>query len=138
MAKNNIAELGRATRFSSTNQPKNSGRKPKLYTQLKEVYQVSAEEYRRIVQHLLNCSKEEIEALKEAKDTPIWVLNICSALLADTKRGASYILTELTDRLYGKPKQVTENYSEITEKNKAVIVFTKPQIKEEKEVDKAE
>ena len=133
MANKNIAEAGRATRFSSTNQPKSNGRKPKLYTQLKDVYQVSAEEYRRIVQHLLNCSKEEIEALQDAKDTPIWVVNLCAALLTDTKRGASYILTELTDRLYGKPKQVTENYSEITEKNKAVIVFTKPKTIEEKE-----
>jgi hypothetical protein len=126
MGNKNIVEIGRATRFSSTNQPKNNGRKPKLYTQLKDVYQVSAEEYKRIVQHLLNCSKEEIKTLQEAKDTPIWVVNICSALLTDTKKGVSYILTELTDRLYGKPKQVTENYSEVTEKNKAVIVFTKP------------
>ena len=87
MTKNNIAELGRATRFSSTNQPKNSGRKPKLYTQLKEVYQVSAEEYRRIVQHLLNCSKEEIEAfqnkaidfyLKQDIVEKVWKNNIFS------------------------------------------------------------
>lgn len=28
----NIVEIGKKTQFTSTNQPKNSGRKPKLYT----------------------------------------------------------------------------------------------------------
>lgn len=138
MTKNNIAELGRKTRFSSTNQPKNSGRKPKLYTQLKGVYKISQEEYRNVVLHLMQLSKTEVLNLAKAEDTPIWVVTICEAFLADIEKGTFYILSDLTDRVYGKPKQVTENYSEITERNKAVIVFTKPQIKEEKEVDKAE
>lgn len=33
----NIAEDGRATRFSSTNQPANRGRKKSLYKRLKEL-----------------------------------------------------------------------------------------------------
>lgn len=126
MKKNNIAELGKATRFSSTNQPKNSGRKPHIYTQLKGVYQISVDEYRKVVQFLMNSTKVEIKKLSEAQDTPIWMVNLCTAFLTDTQKGTTYLLTELTDRLYGKPKQVTENYSEVTEKNKAVIVFTKP------------
>lgn len=133
MARNNIAELGKATRFSSTNQPKKSGRKPHIYTQLKDVYQISVDEYRKVVQFLMNSTKAEIKALCEAKDTPIWMVNLCSAFLADTKKGTTYLLSELTDRLYGKPKQVTENYSEVTEKNKAVIVFTKAKTTEEQE-----
>lgn len=32
MVKNDIVKLGKRTRFTSENQPKNSGRKPKLYT----------------------------------------------------------------------------------------------------------
>lgn len=133
MANKNMGSIGIATRFSSTNQPKKNGRKPHIYTQLKDVYQISIDEYRKIVQFLMHSTREEIEALGEAKDTPIWMVNLCSAFLADTKKGTTYLLSELTDRLYGKPKQVTENYSEVTEKNKAVIVFTKAKTTEEQE-----
>lgn len=120
-------------RFTSTNQPKVVGRKPKLYTQLKDVYTISLDEYRRVVQHLMNCTKEEIVVLAQDKDTPMWVVNLCSALINDTKKGTTYLLTELTDRLFGKPKQITENHNENVEKNKAIVIFTKP--KEEPESD---
>jgi hypothetical protein len=125
MTKNNIAELGRKTRFSSTNQPKNNGRKPKLYTQLKGVYKISQEEYRNVVLHLMQLSKAEVLNLAKAEDTPIWVVTICEAFLADIEKGTFYILSDLTDRVYGKPKQVTENYNENTDKSSATIVFVK-------------
>lgn len=125
MTKNNIAELGRKTRFSSTNQPKNNGRKPKLYTQLKEVYKISQEEYRNVVLYLMQLSKAEVVKLAKAEDTPIWVVTICEAFLADIEKGTFYILSDLTDRVYGKPKQVTENYNENTDKSSATIVFVK-------------
>lgn len=44
MVKNDIVKLGKRTRFTSENQPKNSGRKPKLYTIAKKAYNVSREE----------------------------------------------------------------------------------------------
>ena len=40
----NIVEIGKKTQFTSTNQPKNSGRKPKLYTIAKKAYNASREE----------------------------------------------------------------------------------------------
>ena len=126
-------EKGNKYRFTSTNQPKKNGRKPQLYTQIKDVYQISLEEYKRVVQHLMNCTKDEIVALGQAKDTPMWVVNLCSAIVNDTKKGTTNILSELTDRLFGKPKQVTENYNENVERNKAIVIFTKP--KEELESD---
>lgn len=128
-----VFEKGNKYRFTSTNQPKKNGRKPRIYTQIKDVYQISLDEYKRVVQYLMNSTKEEIIALGKAEDTPMWIVNLCSAIVNDTKKGTTYLLTELTDRLYGKPKQVTENYNENTEKNKAIIVFTKP--KEEPESD---
>ena len=45
------------------------------------------------------------------------------------------MLTELTDRLYGKPKQITENFNENVERNKAIIVFSKPEVKAEESSD---
>lgn len=118
-------EKGNKYRFTSTNQPKKNGRKPHIYTQIKDVYSISLEEYRRVIQHLMNCTKDEITALANAKDTPMWIVNLCTALVNDTKKGTTYLLSELTDRLYGKPKQITENYNENVEKNKAIIVFAK-------------
>ena len=121
-------------RFSSTNQPTVTGRKPKIYTQIKDVYSISLEEYRRVIQHLMNCNKDEITALANAKDTPIWIVNLCTALVNDTKKGTTYLLTELTDRLYGKPKQITENYNDNTERNQAIVKFVK---EDEEEDDQA-
>ena len=36
----NIANDGKATRFSATRQPKNNGRKPSLYNQLKDLAKI--------------------------------------------------------------------------------------------------
>jgi hypothetical protein len=118
-------EKGNKYRFTSTNQPAKNGRKPAIYTKLKNAYSISLEEYRKVVQHLMNCTKDEITELAQAKDTPIWIVNLCTALVNDTKKGTTYLLTELTDRLYGKPKQVTENYNDNIERNKATVVFVK-------------
>ena len=128
-------EKGNKYRFTSTNQPKKNGRKPQIYTQIKDVYNISLEEYRRVIQHLMNCTKDEIAALANAKDTPIWIVNLCTALVNDTKKGTTYLLSELTDRLYGKPKQITENFNENVERNKAIIVFSKPEVKAEESSD---
>ena len=122
-------------RFTSTNQPTNGGRKPKVYTQIKDVYTISLEEYRRVVQYLMNCTQNEIDQLRNSPDTPIWIVNLCAALVNDTKKGTTYLLTELTDRLYGKPKQITENFNENVERNKAIIVFSKPEVKAEESSD---
>ena len=83
------------------------------------------------MQFLMNSTRVEIEQLKKGPNTPMWVVNLCSALENDTKKGSINLLSELTDRLYGKPKQITENYNENVEKNRAVIVFTKPKETEE-------
>lgn len=127
MANKNLAELGRRTRFSSTNQPKNSGRKQKLYTQLKNVHKISQEEYREVAHYIMQLSKKEVEGLTMAEDTPIWVVTMCRAFLTDIEKGSFNMLCDLTDRLFGKPKQVTENHNENIERNRAIVVFTKPE-----------
>lgn len=126
-----IAKYGKKTQFSKTNQPLSSGRKPKLYTQLKDVYKISQEEYRNVVMHIMQLSKGEIMKLILAEDTPIWVITICKAFINDIEKGTFYMLSDLTDRVYGKPKQITENYNDNVERNKATIVF----VKEEEESD---
>lgn len=70
--------------------------------------------------------KTEVVSLTMAEDTPIWVVTMCRAFLTDIEKGTFNMLSDLTDRLFGKPKQITENHNENTERNRAIVVFTKP------------
>lgn len=124
-SKENIAELGKKTRFSKENQPANNGRKPKIYTQLKNVYKISHEEYRDMIMYLMQLSKDEIIALSKAEDTPIWVVNMCRAFLSDCQRGSFYLLSDVVDRMWGKAEAKTK--MDITSNGKDVgtqIVFS--------------
>ena len=88
----NIGEYGKATRFTKDNQPPNRGRKPKLYKQLKKLigqsvgHELEKEDYFNVIRFLIERSPNELERLikdengQPNKDTPIWVLNIVSAI----------------------------------------------------------
>ena len=101
-----LKNLARGNRFSSTNQPPKNGRKPLLYTQLVEAgYDLSHEEYKRILNALRQKPKEEVKEIAERKDTPIWVASICRALYKEASNGKTDTVDKISDRLYGKPKQ---------------------------------
>lgn len=125
MANKNIGEAGKKTRFSKENQPANKGRKPRLYTQLKDVYKISHEEYRDMLMYLMQLTKDEIVSLSKAEDTPIWVVNMCRAFLSDCQRGSFYLLSDVVDRMWGKAEAKTK--MDITSNGKDVgtqIVFS--------------
>lgn len=90
-------------KFTSTNQPANRGRKPKLYSIAKKVYRITLDEWRDVVLYLMQCSKAELEAIANDADTPIWVANICLAMYKDTRKGVTYTLQEIMTRLWGSP-----------------------------------
>lgn len=56
---------GKGNRFSSTNQPKNSGRKPKLYNIAASGYKVSKEEFADTANYVMQLPKEEVMKLAE-------------------------------------------------------------------------
>ena len=93
---------GKGNRFSSTNQPANRGRKPKLYTIAQKAYKITFDEYKETVLHLIQCTRTEIEETSKANDTPIWVVNICRALLHDAGKGVMNALHDLTALMWGK------------------------------------
>jgi hypothetical protein len=70
MANKNIAKDGKKTRFTSENQPQNRGRKPKLYTIAKKAYNISYDEWKEVVVHVMQCTKKEVEDIIEKDDTP--------------------------------------------------------------------
>ena len=95
-----IAKYGR--RFSSTNQPANRGRKPKLYTIAKNTYKISYEEFRDVVIHLMQLTKGDIEAVIKDPSTPIWVIDIARTLHKEAGAGRMNALSGILDRLFGK------------------------------------
>lgn len=107
-------------RFSSTNQPKKNGRKPSLYTYLKKktgrkvTSDMTKENYYEIMQYLMERSPNEIEMLVKTiegdanRDTPLWVINILSAINADIRYGKTDTLQALFNRLFNKASQPIE------------------------------
>ena len=104
-------------RFSSDNQPKKNGRKPSLYKQLKELtgkkvdYELSKEDYFKVIRYLMERTPGELKKiLVDAKDedngtTPVWVINIISAINSDIRYGRTATMEMIFDRLYGKAIQ---------------------------------
>lgn len=107
-------------RFTSENQPKNKGRKPSLYKQLKELtgkkvdFELSKEDYYKVIRFLMERTPGELQKiLDNAKDkengtTPIWVLNIISAINSDIRYGRTSTIDMIFDRLFGKSTQPIE------------------------------
>lgn len=87
MANKRIVEDGIKTRFTSENQPKNSGRKPKLYTIAKKTYGLSYEEYKEMRMYLMQLPKAELEELSKAKDTPKWIVILCRSYIKRSCNG---------------------------------------------------
>lgn len=113
----------KGNRFTSENQPKKRGRgnlsmlKYIQTTTGKKVNpQSSKEEILKVIQHLYESSTAELEPLlkdpndrtKPNKDTPIWVLNIISAINSDIRYGRTSTVEMLFDRVFGKATQNIE------------------------------
>lgn len=93
---------GKGNRFSSTNQPPNRGRKPKLYTIAKKAYGVSREEWNEVKLFLLQSTQDEINKIIEREDTPMWVLILARGLKRNAAKGVTDVLNDMEDRLFGR------------------------------------
>lgn len=93
---------GKGNRFSSTNQPENRGRKPKLYTIAKKAYNVSREEWNEVKMYLLQCTPQEIDKIIGKEDTPMWVLILVRGLKRNAAKGMTDVLDGMEDRLFGR------------------------------------
>ena len=93
---------GKGNRFSSTNQPANRGRKPKLYTIAKKAYNVSREEWNEVKLYLLQCTPSEIDKIIDKKATPLWVPTLASGLKRNAAKGITDVLDGMEDRLFGR------------------------------------
>ncbi|MDR0629190.1 MAG: hypothetical protein LBG24_06070 [Treponema sp.] len=104
-----ILKDGEKTRFSSTNQPGNRGRKPsKLKKWIKESG-VSSEDIITIFKNIIvNNTLEEIQQMVEGDNKtklPVIVVLGISAFLHDMRTGTLAAANSVLDRIMGKPTQ---------------------------------
>ena len=134
--KNILPEDGEKTQFSSSNQPANRGRKPKVFTQLSKDWQARGIE--RATSHAIAEAFEYLLALPltevkeiagraddEANDMPMAVRLAAKELLG---KRAIEIFKEMLDRAHGKPRQAVEHSgkdgAEIQVKKTVIIELT--------------
>jgi hypothetical protein len=100
---NDIVELGKNTRFSSTRQPKKR-RKPSKWKKFVKEYDITPKDREYMAQVILSVkTKEDIEkVMKDNKDLPFGIYTALVAALSDAKKGGTGFLKYLYDAAFGK------------------------------------
>jgi hypothetical protein len=88
--------------FTSTNQPKNNGRKPSKLREYLKANNLSALDIQIIASNLLNLSIEELAVLQLDKSKPILITGSARAFLKDFKNGRKDVIEWLINRGFGK------------------------------------
>lgn len=115
-------------RFSKENQPeKNNGRPQKLSNQIGAIPKDAQQRMYSILYKAttFNSREEAISFLKDEKDKGEYGFILELAINALGGRNGWQVLMDIMDRLFGKPKQITENYNDNNERNSATVVFVK-------------
>lgn len=106
-----MREIGRNTRFSSTNQPDNNGRKKKLCNVISEI-PPNAQElvYARLWQAVKCRNKKEAMSLLEKEAEELGEYGFVAQIAIETLAGKNgwAALMDIFDRVIGKPKTVVE------------------------------
>lgn len=108
-------------RFTSENQPRNRGRKLSLYKKLKAItgksvgYELEKEDYFNIIRWVMEQTPADLEKIVKGVDgktnmnTPLWLLNIVSALNSDMRYGRTSTVEMIFDRIFGKASLTIES-----------------------------
>ena len=120
-------EKGNKYRFGKDRQPTKRGGPVKLSSQIAAI---PADAQKRMYAILykattFNSREKAISFLKDEKDKGEYGFILELAINALGGRNGWQVLMDIMDRLFGKPKQITENYNDNTERNSATVVFVK-------------
>ena len=114
----------KASPFSSTNQPKNRGRKPKL----KSIPEDARDKVYSALYHALTLPDQKTAAeylARTAEELPQFGYLIQVYAKGMMGKNAVLYVSDLLDRLFGKPKQVADISADIGLGEPPVIVFGK-------------
>ena len=109
-------EKGKATQFSSTHQPENSGRRPSVFAKYIRENRVSLDDIRALISSMLAYDAEEIQAILKDKvnKPPIGLILLFNAIMADFKKKEITNYKMLVEQAFGKPdKTIKVGISEI-------------------------
>ena len=98
-----IAEYGKATQFSSENQPGNQGRKKNRFKHLEGQYELSAADVNNIITYVTSLNIKELQKLIQDKDTPVIVIAYAAAALGAIKKKELTQIETMLNRTIGKP-----------------------------------
>jgi len=98
---------GKETQFSSTNQPKNRGRKPKIYTVLKEMG-YGAEDVKLAFGELAFYGTKDLQEVANDEERPIIVRIVASSFLEAYKNKDYVKVREIMEHIIGKAVQPSE------------------------------
>jgi hypothetical protein len=111
--------IGKGNRFTSTNQPKNRGRKPSIFKKWSKEYDISEKDIKDLMLNLTFAYTvgEVKELIKQAEENekegnvdklPLGVAQFLAGSVRDIKRGDLKAWWSMLDRSYGKPAQSIE------------------------------
>jgi len=107
--KKSLENLKKGKKFSSTNPPKNPGRRPNVYARYIRDERVSLDDQRALFSSLLTYNADEIDAILKSKDKPpVGMVLLLKAIASDLKSGVIVNYEKLMDRTHGKPIQSVE------------------------------
>lgn len=119
-------EKGNKYRFGKDRQPTKRGGPVKLSSQIRNIPKDAQQRMYAILYQAttFNNKTEALNYLKaeQEKGEYGFILELAIASLAG--RNGWQVLMDIMDRLFGKPKQVTENYNENNDNTQAVVIFS--------------
>lgn len=118
----NIANIGRETRFSSSNQPRKKGRKPSILKKLKAIG-LSHEDITGLLENIIMANKQEAQEMLKNPELPIMAVGYLSALIKEIQAGKSLTIEAIIDRLDGKATQKVQADTTLRDAQPPAIYF---------------
>lgn len=118
----NIANIGRETRFSSSNQPRKKGRKPSILKKLKAIG-LSHEDITGLLENIIMANKQEAQEMLKNPELPIMAVGYLSALIKEIQAGKSLTIEAIIDRLDGKATQKVQAETTLRDAQPPAIYF---------------
>lgn len=118
----NIANIGRETRFSSSNQPRKKGRKPSILKKLKAIG-LSHEDITGLLENIIMANKQEAQEMLKNPELPIMAVGYLSALIKEIQAGKSFTIEAIIDRLDGKATQKVQADTTLRDAQPPAIFF---------------
>jgi len=109
-----LLQIGYDTRFSSTNQPKEKGRKKNRFKSVQMDFSFSQDDLKQLIIDVGSMTPDELKQLVNDRTVPAFKLAMAMTVIDAIKKGNITQVMYMFERLFGKPTEHREIKSEIT------------------------